>query len=177
MENKGLIHLYYGNGKGKTTAALGLALRASGCGKKVVILQFLKDMKSGELCQLALLPNTTVLRGKAPGHAFSFNMTDAEKAETRAIHDENLQKAITLVQAGECDLLVLDEVLDAYQLALLDEGLLRSLICDKPPALELVLTGHRPTDWVVTEADYVTEMVKIKHPYDRGIRARRGVEF
>lgn len=176
MENSGLIHVYYGNGKGKTTAALGLALRASGCGKKVVVLQFLKDMKCGELSQLALLPNTVVLRGKA-GAPFTFSMTQEEKDATKVIHDDNLRQALALVGSGECDMLVLDEALDAYQLGLLDEVLLTELIRSKPPALELVITGHSPTDWIVDAADYVTEMVKVKHPYDRGIMARRGVEF
>ena len=177
MSNDGLIHVYYGYGKGKTTAALGLALRASGCGKRVVIVQFLKDSKSGELNQLALLPNITVLRGKAPGGVFVKDMDDAAKAETRAIHNANLEKALTMQQGGECDLLILDEALDAYQLGLLDEALLSSAVRDKPAAMELVITGHKETDWITDCADYVTEMAKKKHPYDKGIPGRRGIEF
>ena len=171
----GLIHVYYGDGKGKTTAALGLLLRASGCGKKVVLAQFLKDAKCGEIDAIPNLPGVTVFRGKAPGAAFFNQMTDAQKEQTRQIHDENLKRAIGL--AKDADLLILDEALDAYQLGLLSEDVLRAVIYDKPEGLELVVTGHAPTGWIVERADYVTEMVKIKHPYDRGIPGRRGVEF
>jgi cob(I)alamin adenosyltransferase len=173
----GLTHVYYGMGKGKTSAALGLALRASGSGMKVVIVQFLKDTASGELAQLRLLPNVTVLRGKDPAKVFSFEMDDAERAVTRRIHDENLAKAITLVREGDCDVLILDEALDALELGLLDPGAFSELLCGKPPSLELVITGHSPIDWVMQAADYVTQMTKIKHPYDSGVMGRRGVEF
>ena len=103
MEQMGLLHLYYGDGKGKTTAAVGLALRALGSGKKVVIVQFLKGGKSGEIPLLEQL-GATVYRGKA-GQKFVFQMNDAEKAATRALQDRNL----TVAMAQEADLLVLDE--------------------------------------------------------------------
>jgi cob(I)alamin adenosyltransferase len=176
MTDKGLIHVYYGYGKGKTTAALGLALRASGQGLKVVVLQFLKDTPSGEIGQLALLPNITVLRGKA-GKMFVRDMDAADKDATKEKHDDNLRQAIELVMRGKCDLLILDEVLDAYQLGLLDETIFSDLIIQKPSALELVITGHIPTDWIMDKADYITEMVKHKHPYNMGIQARKGIEF
>ena len=173
----GLIHMYYGDGKGKTTAALGLALRAAGCGKRVVIVQFLKDWKCGELDSLKLLPNITVIRGKASGGVFVHEMTEEQKAETRAIHDENLISALELQKSGNCDLLVLDEAIDAYRLGVLDAALFEGLLDNKPDALELVVTGHRPDAELLDRADYITEMVKRKHPYDIGIAARRGVEF
>ena len=173
----GLTHIYFGNGKGKTTAALGLALRAAGCGQSVVIVQFLKDLKSGELNSLALLPNVTILRGKASGRTFVFEMSDEQKAETKTIHDNNLKNALELQRNGQCDLLVLDEALDAYALGVLDDGLFEALLDNKPDALELVITGHKPDEKLMERADYVTEMVKRKHPYDRGVTARRGVEF
>lgn len=175
--SKGLTHMYYGDGKGKTTAALGLSLRAAGCGKKVVIVQFLKDWNSGELNSLALIPEITVFRGKASGGVFVFEMSDEEKAETKAIHDANLQKALDLQKNGLCDMLVLDEAIDAYQLGVLDIGLFESLVFDKPGPLELIITGHSPDARLFEYADYVTEMVKRKHPYDEGVAARRGVEF
>ena len=173
----GLTHMYYGDGKGKTTAALGLALRAAGCGQKVVVVQFLKDWKCGELNSLELLPNITVFRGKASGGVFIKDMTDEQKAETKALHDENLRKALKLQQSGQCDMLVLDEAIDAYRLDVLDAGLFEDLLDNKPEALELVITGHKPNPELLERADYVTEMVKRKHPYDAGIKARRGVEF
>ncbi len=104
-----LLHVYFGSGKGKTTAALGLALRAAGHGQKVVIVQFLKGRPSGELGPLALIDKITVLRGQASPR-FSKQMTPGEREQTRLIHDENLKRAIGLIDNGECDLLVLDNV-------------------------------------------------------------------
>jgi cob(I)alamin adenosyltransferase len=104
-------------------------------------------------------------------------MSEEEKRETKRIHDANLSEALSLVEDGNCELLMLDEALDAYQLGLLDEALLKQIILHKPEALELVITGHTPTDWIMERADYITEMVKHKHPYDQGIHARRGIEF
>ena len=174
--NNGLIHVYYGDGKGKTTAALGLALRASGCGKQVVMIQFLKDSPSGELSQLERLPSVTVIRGKA-GTMFVRDMSPQDKDATREKHNENLRAALARVEDGQCDLLILDEGLDACQLELLDGPLLSELITRKPPGLELVITGHYPIGWILEKADYITEMVKRRHPYDRGIGARKGIEF
>ena len=177
MDNKGLIHLYYGNGKGKTTAAIGLCIRASGCGKNVVFTQFLKNWNTGELAQLKLLPNITVLRGKMPGGTFVHEMTDEQRAQAKASHDEILKQALELQKNGRCDMLVLDECIDAYRLELLDHALFDDLLANKPPELELVLTGHNPDPRHIALADYVTEMVKHRHPYDAGVTARRGVEF
>jgi len=174
---RGLVHFYFGDGKGKTTAALGLALRAAGCDKNVIIVQFLKDWKCGEIQSLSHLPNVHVLRGKSSGGSFVFEMTDEEKDETKNIHDKNLEAAIEFQNKGQCDLLVLDEVVDAYSLSLLDSTLFEELLSNKPEALELVLTGHEFNEFVCEHADYVTKMKKIKHPFDLGIPARRGVEF
>jgi cob(I)alamin adenosyltransferase len=173
---RGLIHLYYGYGKGKTTAALGLALRAAGSGKKVVIVQFLKDTNTSELKSFAQLPNVTILRGTA-AKVFVRDMTPEQLAETKDIQNANLRSALDIVAAGACELLILDEALDAYQLGLLDRELFWSAVFGKPDALELVVTGHKPDEQLVDAADYVTEMVKIKHPYDKGVIARKGIEF
>ena len=177
MTASGLTHVYYGYGKGKTTAALGLALRASGCDKRVVVVQFLKDTKCGELVSLALLPGVTVFRGKSCGKLFVRDMDEAEIEMIRQTHDSNLKTALALQASGECDLLVLDELMDALELGLVDEHAVSGLIKNKPPELELVITGHKPIAWILDAADYVTEMKKIKHPYDRGITGRRGIEF
>ena len=174
---KGYTHYYYGKGKGKTTAALGLALRASGHGLSVVIVQFLKDWDCGELRSLERLPNIAVFRGKSPGGVFVRDMDEAEKAETKAIHEENLKRALALVDAGLCDVLILDEASDAARLGVLDKEMLAGLVSGKPEALELVITGHFPDAALMSEADYVTEMVKRKHPFDAGVAARRGVEY
>lgn len=108
---------------------------------------------------------------------FVEQMTEKERAETLQNQNELLARAVSLAEAGACELLALDEVLDACQEGLLDESLLRRIILRKPAALELVITGHKPAEWVLDRADYITEMVKRRHPYDRGVAARRGIEF
>ena len=173
---QGLIHVYYGDGKGKTTAALGLALRASGAGMRVLIAQLLKDDRSGELAQLKRLPGVTVLPAPA-AMPFPAQMGPTELAQTAERHNAMLREALSRCASGACGLLVLDEALDACRYGLLDEALLRRAVLEKPPALELVVTGHKPVDWVIERADYVTEMVCRRHPYARGVPARRGIEF
>lgn len=171
----GLTHLYCGDGKGKTTAALGLAIRALGSGFRVVFVQFLKSHATGELSILNGLSDVTVIRGKE-GSAFSFSMTEEEKEKTRHLHTENLKQAIDLGASGECDLLVLDEAVGAYNRNLIDKALLEEFVQNKPERLELVMTGRNPVQWMIDRADYVSEIKKIKHPYDRGIAARIGIE-
>ena len=177
MSTKGLIHLYYGDGKGKTTAALGLALRAAGCGKNVVIVEFIKNWTCGEHNSISQISNIVLFRGKAAGGKFIHEMTDEEKQETKESQDESLKNALALIEAGKCDLLILDEAIDAHRLGVLDAGLLEELIYNKPDMLELVITGHNPDERLLIQADYITEMVKRKHPYDEGISARQGIEF
>ena len=177
MSDKGLTHIYFGDGKGKTTAALGLALRAAGCGMKVVIVQFLKDWKCGELDSLEQLSNVTVIRGKPFGGKFIYDMTEEEKHVLKSGHDECLRNALDLLKNRKCDLLILDEATDAYKLGVLDTVLFENLLITKPDSLELVITGHKPEAWMLDKADYVTEMKKHKHPYDKGISARKGIEF
>lgn len=174
MENRGLTHVYYGDGKGKTTAAMGLALRALGWGRRVLVVQFLKNRPSGEVTALQRFENARVLRGQA-SDKFVFGMTDAEKAETAAMHNTNLKMAMQA--ANEWDVLVLDEAMDACRLGVLDTALLAGLLDNKPPQLELVITGHQPEPWILEHADYITEMRKQKHPYDAGVQAREGIEY
>lgn len=173
---KGLIHVYYGYGKGKTTAALGLALRVAGYGKRAVIVQFLKNAVSGEVLQLAKNDNITVIRGQA-SDSFVNSMSMGEISKTAEIHNKNLSNAISLVKEDRCDLLILDEAMDAYQLNMVDRNMLKSFIENKPEALELVITGHNPEGWMLDLADYVSEVVKKKHPYDCGVPARLGIEY
>lgn len=170
-----MIHLYCGDGKGKTTAALGLAIRALGSGFRVVFVQFLKNHTTGEITVLEKLPGVTVLRGKE-GTAFSFAMTEEEKEKTKLLHTEHLKKAIELAGSGNCDMLVLDEAAGACNRGLIDQDLLEAFIRNKPERLELVMTGRNPAHWMIECADYVSEIRKIKHPYDKGIPARIGIE-
>ena len=167
----GLVHLYWGEGKGKTTAAMGLALRALGAGRNVVIVQFLKGGPSGEIPLLEKL-GAQVLRGKA-GQKFTFQMSEAEKAETKTLQTENLRRALAL----EADLLVLDEACAAWQKDLVDRELLKQAVLERPQGREAVLTGRNPPDWLWEAADYITEMKCCRHPFEQGIPARQGVEF
>ena len=165
MESLGLLHLYYGDGKGKTTAAMGLALRALGSGKRVVIVQFLKGGQSGEIPLLEQL-GATVYRGKA-GQKFVFQMNEAEKAATRDLQNQNLAAAL----AQPCDLLVLDEAGSAWELDMVDKDLLQQAVLHRPAGQECVLTAHAAPAWMLDAADYLTEMCCRRHPYQKGIAA------
>lgn len=173
--SRGLTRIHCGDGKGKTTAAVGLCARAAGEGRRVVLVQFLKNAATGELAPLEAL-GVRILRGKS-GSAFSFRMTDEEKRLSRAVHDENLDTALALVGDGTVDLLVLDEAVGACNRGLLDEQKLRALLEKKPPELALVLTGRNPPPWMLEHADEVSEFGKLKHPYESGVSARHGIEY
>ena len=167
----GLLHLYWGEGKGKTTAAMGLALRALGAGRRVVVVQFLKGRQTGEIPLLERL-GAQVFRGKA-GSKFSFQMGEAEKAETKALQTEHLRQALGLA----ADLLVLDEACAAWQTGLVDLALLKAAVLDRPEGREVACTGREPPEWLLEAADYSTEMRCHRHPFQRGVPAREGVEF
>ena len=167
----GMVHLYWGEGKGKTTAAMGLALRALGNGCRVVVVQFLKGADTGEIPLLRQL-GAEVYRGKA-GQKFVFQMNDAEKAATRALQNENLRAAL----ARPADLLVLDEACAAWELDMVDRQLLEQAVRERPAGQEIVLTGRKPASWMEELADYSTEMHCWRHPYEKGVKARKGVEF
>lgn len=172
---QGLIEVYCGDGKGKTTAALGLILRASGRGLKVILCQFLKGWETGELKTLPLLPGVEVYR--APGITkFSFQMNAEEKARVRKDHDALLAKIVALCTEKKADVLVLDEALGACSTGLLNEDKLLQFLKAKPAGLEVVLTGRNPSAAILEAADYVSEICKRKHPYDKGITARDGIE-
>ena len=177
QQNKqGLIHLYTGDGKGKTTAALGLMMRAYGHGLCAVLVQFLKGRDTGELRALAQLPGVIVLRHTRDFGFYKF-ASDSDKAEIRRQNNANLTEAARLAAEGECDLLVLDEICAAYNNGAFDRVLADRLVLSKPPGLELVLTGREAPKHYYTAADYVTEFVSRKHPYDCGVDAREGIEY
>ena len=170
----GLIHIYCGDGKGKTTAAVGLAIRAAGAGKKVLFSQFLKDGTSSEITVLRAIDGITVrhcdtVRGWVRG------MTDSQRGQAAYDYSEFLQE-LFLASAGY-DLLVLDEVITACQYRLVPVEALVELLKGKLDELEVVLTGREPSSDLTALADYVTVMKKRKHPYNRGVSARKGIEF
>ena len=173
-----MLHVYHGDGKGKTTAAMGLALRFRGHGLPVLVVQFLKDGTSAEVRELARL-GCELLHDEPPV-TFTFRMTAEQRVSSRARHDENLARARAFVRESPRGLVVLDEGLDALNAGLADEDLLRdvALACaGSAGACECVLTGRNPAPWLLQAADYVTEMRACRHPYERGVGARRGVEY
>lgn len=173
---KGLIQLYCGEGKGKTTAAIGQSIRMAGNKKKVTFVQFLKGSDTCELNILRNIDNILVLRNKCD-LGFIFQMNEQTKNKLTEMHNGNLKKVIELVKSNKCDLLVLDELCAAYECNVIDRDMIDSLIINKPEKLEIVITGRNPAQIFIEHADYITEMKLIRHPYEKGIEARKGIEF
>lgn len=168
---QGLVHLYCGEGKGKTTAAMGMAIRALGRGKRVAVIQFSKDGTSGEVEQLRKLG--AVVRAGNPDGRFLRELSGDERAALRQRQTALLEDARSL----DVDMLVLDEACFAAREDVVDEELLRDTVCERPAYREVVITGRNPLPWMLDAADYITEMRCIRHPYGRGIAAREGVEY
>ena len=171
-----MLHIYCGDGKGKTTAALGLALRAAGSGMRVHFVQLLKGSETSELASLARIPAITVLRCDRD-YGFTFQMDDAKKAAITVCHNRMLREAAERLRSGGTDLLVLDEFFAAYNTGLLNRTFADELVLQFPKEKELVLTGREPAAPFWAAADYISEICARKHPYKRGISARRGIEF
>ena len=165
-----MLHLYWGDGKGKTTAAMGLALRALGHGRRVVVVQFLKDGTSGEIAPLRAAGAAVYA---CPNAKFTWLMDEADKAAAREASARALGQAL----AEPFDLLVLDEACAALKSGILDEALLRRAVAFAKNGREVVLTGRHPAPWLQDAADYSTEMRAHKHPYADGVAAREGVEY
>ncbi len=174
-ENLGKIHLYAGDGKGKTTAAVGLAVRASGHDLKVLFAQFLKSGDSAELKQMEKL-GISVVSGQ-PFSKFVFQMTNAERKESHDFFEKRLVKIFQQAQT-DYDLLILDEVLGAISTGMLSEELLLNLLETKSQHLEVVLTGRDPTAELIACSDYYSEMKMHKHPFEsQELTARAGIEY
>lgn len=175
MSKTGLIHIYCGDGKGKTTAAMGLALRCAGHGETVVIAQFLKDGTSGESRLLAKLDNVTLLAANPVGK-FSKAMNEAEREESEQAMARTFRAATDFAAREHARMLVLDEVCAAIAAGMLEEWDVLDFLDHKPDDLEVVMTGRNPTLRMQQRADYISEICKRKHPFDQGIRAREGIE-
>lgn len=171
----GLIHIYCGDGKGKTTAAVGLAVRCAGRGNKVLLVQFLKSRDSGELYSLAKLPDIEIMRGKE-SKKFTFQMNEEEKLALLIEHNKMFEQVLAKIKNGGYSLLILDEVIGALNAKVFEMPKLIEFLRHKPENLEVVLTGRNPAPELVEIADYVSEMRKVKHPMDKGIMAREGIE-
>lgn len=173
----GLVIVYTGGGKGKTTAALGLALRAIGYGRKVKMIQFIKgSWHYGEMHSSSRLePEFDLV---AVGRGFVGILDDTSTPEQhRRVADTAMDMACQDVASGKYDIIILDEINYAVNLGLVSEKDVLELISSKPEQLDMVLTGNHASESVIKAADLVTEMREIKHPFRRGVRARRGIDF
>jgi cob(I)alamin adenosyltransferase len=162
----GKVHIYMGDGKGKTTAAFGLGLRACGCGLKVAVVQFLKTTPTGECAAVKHLPGFDFYRFESD-HGFFWTLNDDQKEALKQEVQQAFSFCVKLVKERQYDVLILDEVLGALQNGLLEESALLDLM-QMEKTTELVLTGRYAPSSLIARADYVTNMECIKHPYDTG---------
>ena len=172
---RGLTQVYTGNGKGKTSAALGLALRAIGWGFKVHMIQFIKggDFKHGELHIIEQLPDFKL---KAFGRG-RYITEDPPLEEDIKLAEKALKFARKIINSGEYDIVILDEINVALHLKLIKTNEVVELIENKPKHVELVLTGRYAPSEIIEVADLVTEMREVKHPYTQGSLGRKGIEY
>lgn len=184
---QGCIHIYCGDGKGKTTAAIGQCIRAAGNDIPVYYVQFLKDGTSGEISVLSKLPGVEVDYVRK-NFGFFGNMTEDTKKEAVTAYRQLLQRTIEKCKRQLQELpdaqisnsvkmvLVLDEVIASYNYALIEQKVLISFLTERPDGLEVIMTGRNPAEELILLADYVSEIVKKKHPFEKGIPARKGIE-
>lgn len=175
IEN-GLIHLYCGNGKGKTTAAVGLAIRALGQGNKVCFTQFLKSAHTGELNIFKEFENIHVIRSEEKSK-FTYEMTKEELDHCGAVQQQLLEETINYCRKNLVNMVVFDEVISAINKGMIDYEMFIKFLDRKPKHLEVVITGRNPIEDIMKRADYITQMEKLKHPYDSGVAARIGIEI
>jgi len=177
MEKDGLIIVYTGKGKGKTTAALGIALRATGYGKKICMIQFIKgSWHYGEMdSSKRLEPEFEIV---AIGKGFVGIIDDKSPKED---HEKIAKEAVRIsnekIQSGKYDIVILDEINYAVNLGLIPVEDVLNIIRSKPQEMDLVLTGNYAKDKIIEIADLVTEMKEIKHPFQQGIKAKKGIDF
>ncbi len=172
--DRGLIQVYTGDGKGKTSAALGLALRAAGQGLRVHIVQFMKGWPDyGELHSVRLLPNITL---RQFGRTSFVDRANPDPQDV-ALAQEGWQHSLEALRCGRYDMLILDEINVALDYGLVSLQQVLELLDARPPQIELVLTGRNAHEQVLQRADLVTEMRCVKHPYHAGIEGRQGIEY
>ena len=171
-QSLGLIQVYTGDGKGKTTAALGLSLRAAGQGMKVLFVQFIKGNHTcGEHLFTAKYHPFDIIQ---PNAKDSLNQTSEELRPTT---EQTLSLAENAILSGNYDMVILDEILVAANMGIISTAQILELMSKKPDKMELILTGRGASQEILEQADLVTEMVAVKHPFTRGIAARRGIEY
>jgi len=170
---KGYIHFYTGDGKGKTTAAIGLGIRATGEGLKVIMIQFMKGRRYSEIDALRQIKNFTVVQ---------FGRDEfVSKEKPEQIDIDLAQKGLIYVketvQKGQYDLVILDEINVAIDFHLISLEDVIKLLEKKPETLELVLTGRYASPEIIKHADIVSEILEIKHPYQKGVLSRKGIDW
>ena len=169
-----MVHVYTGNGKGKTTASLGLGLRAAGHGFRVLMIQFMKgDVKYGELEAVKSIPNFDILQFGRPDFVDKNNPAEIDIKLAR----DGLEHARKVVGEGKVDLLILDEINVAVEWKLVAKEDVIKLVNSRPENMEIVLSGRYAPPEFMELADTVTEMTEVKHPYMKGVMARKGVEY
>ena len=169
----GCVHIYTGDGKGKTTAAVGLAVRCAGGGGRVLFCQFMKGEHSGERDALRRISGVDVL--PVPDTVkFYRDMTEEERLSAAMYYGEVFEKVCG--RAGDYDMLVFDELIPAVCRGYISTGSVLKFLDERPAGLGVVMTGRGADDRLIGGADYVTEMRKIKHPFDKGLKMRRFIE-
>jgi cob(I)alamin adenosyltransferase len=180
MLKKGLVQIYTGDGKGKTTAAFGLALRAAGQGNKVLIYQFLKPTTADIGERFALQLGAVRIRVESIDVSWDMAKSFDDKkqvAQAKAAIEEALDRLAQTAEKRFYDVLILDEIVFCFSKGLAKLEDIKNVIDKRDPAVEIVLTGRGATEELIAMADLVTEMRNIKHPFDKGLPARRGIEF
>ena len=175
MDNS-LMNFYCVTGKGITTAAVGLCIRAAGTGKRVLFSQFMKGQETGEVGILESVPNITVVRSKKE-FPFYQNMTEEEKICLTNIHNEIIENIIESIDKKLLDIVVLDELTYPYNWNLINRDLVNNFISNYKGKVEIIITGRNPDKFMVDLADYITEMKCVRHPFDKGVVAREGIEY
>lgn len=173
---QGLIHIYCGDGKGKTSAAIGLVVRAAGVGMKVLFARFLKTEESGELVILDKIDGIDVIH-LPKSYGFVWSLSNQEKEEVKALYQSLWNQICEEISKGQYDVLVMDEFMAAYRYGFIPQEEAVLFLEKKPKELEVILTGRDPAKELVSLADYVSEICKVKHPFDKGITARKGIEY
>jgi cob(I)alamin adenosyltransferase len=170
---KGLIHVYTGNGKGKTTAAIGLGIRATGDGLRVCMIQFMKGRRYSELDALQHVKNFTVVQF---GRDEFVSKIKPEQIDID-LAKKGFEHAKSILQKGEYDLVILDEINVAIDFHLVQLKDVLQLLKEKPESVELVLTGRYAPPELIQYADVVSEILEIKHPYQKGVQSRKGIDW
>lgn len=174
--DKGYIQIYTGNGKGKTTCAVGQGIRACGCGFKVLMIQFLKSWHTGEIDIVKNIDKFDFMRIGSP-RDFTWNLTEDEKTNLKSEITNKFKGLTEIFKENKYDMIILDEVLGTINDKFLSEEDVIDFLHKKPETVEVILTGRNASDNLINEADLVTEMKEVKHYFAKEVEARRGIEF